>query len=107
MPRRPKFNLTFAPETLRHLDVIEGKYHRLIRRTLDEQLCSTPEKATRNRKPLRQPAPFGAAWELRFGPQNRFRVFYEVDVAEERVSVLAVGLKEGHRLFIGGEEFKP
>ncbi len=107
MPRRPKFTLTFAPETLGHLDAIEGKYHRLIRRTLDEQLRSTAGRATRNRKPLRQPAPFGATWELRFGPQNRFRVFYEVDVGEERGSVLAVGVKEGNRLFIGGGEFEP
>src|SRR5574341_2682319 len=106
MPRRPKFTLTFAPETLDHMEAIERKYHRLIRTTLGEQLCSTPERTTRNRKPPRQPAPFGATWELRFGPQNRFRVFYEVNAAEERVSVLAVGVKEGNNLLIGGEEFE-
>ncbi len=51
--------------------------------------------------------PFGATWELRFGPKNRFRVFYEIDSETLAVSVLAVGIKEGNRLFIGQEEFTP
>ncbi len=71
-------------------------------------MAYAPEEATRNRKPLGQPAPFGATWELRSGPKNRFRVFYEVDAAaERRVFVLAVGVKEGNRLSIGHEEFEP
>ena len=45
MARQPKFALTFAPETLNHLDIIERKYHRLIQKTIDEQLSYTPEKA--------------------------------------------------------------
>ena len=40
------------------------------------------------------------------GPNNRFRVFYEVDVAERVVWVLAIGVKEGSRLLISGEEFE-
>jgi mRNA-degrading endonuclease RelE of RelBE toxin-antitoxin system len=107
MPRRPKFALTFAPEALDHLDAIERKYHRLIERTVDEQLAYTPEKETRNRKPLEPPAPFQATWELRFGPENRFRVFYEVDHDERNVWILAIGVKEGNRLLIAGEEFEP
>ena len=103
---RHKFTLTFAPETLDHLDTIERKYHRLIQKAIDEQLSYTPEKRTRNRKPLDQPAPFGATWELRFGPNNRFRVLYEVDGGEQIVWILAVGIKEGNKLFIGGEEFE-
>lgn len=66
----------------------------------------SPERITRNRKPLEQPAPFGATWELRCGPKNRFRVFYEVDSAEMHVRVLAIGVEERDRLVIGGEEFK-
>ena len=103
---RHKFTLIFAPETLDHLDTIERKYHRLIQKAIDEQLSYTPEKRTRNRKLLDQPAPFGATWELRFGPSNRFRVLYEVDGGEQIVWVLAVGIKEGNKLFIGGEEFE-
>lgn len=107
MARRPRFDLVFAPQTVKHLDAIERKYHRAIRKTIDAQLRYMPEQVTRNRKPLDQPAPLGATWELRFGPQNRFRVFYEVDPHERVVSVLAIGVKERSALFIGGEEFKP
>ena len=106
MTHRPRFELSFAPEAVAHLDVIERKYHRLIEKTLDEQLGFTPNHETRNRKLLDQPAPFDATWELRFGPNNRFRVFYEIDVEEKIVWVLAIGLKEGNRLIIGGEEFE-
>src|SRR2546426_319380 len=103
--RRPGFQLVFAPQTIRHLDVIEGKDHRLIQETIHQRLSYAPDEVTRNCKPLKQPAPFGATWELRFGPQNRFRVFYEVDHENAFISVLAIGMKERNRLLIGGEEF--
>jgi mRNA-degrading endonuclease RelE of RelBE toxin-antitoxin system len=106
MPRQPKFRVAFAPETIDHLDAIERKYHRLIQKTINEQLTYTPEQITHKRKPLEQPTSFGATWELRFGPNNRFRVFYEIDTAEQTVWVLAIGVKEGNRLYIGGEEFE-
>ena len=105
MARLPRFSLIFAPEAIDHMDAIERKYHRPIQGAIDEQLIYMPGKETRNRKPLAQPAPFGATWELRCGPRNRFRVFYEVISAERRVRVLAIGTKEGSRLLIGGEEF--
>ena len=99
------FELGFAPETVEHLAAIERKHHRLIQKTLDEQLLYAPDQETRNRKPVEQPAPFGATWELRFGPSNRFRVFYEVDNSEHVVWILAIGIKVRDRLLIGGEEF--
>ena len=107
MKRQRRFVITFAPEVLDHLDAIERRYYHLIERMIDEQLCYAPDQQTRNRKPLEQPAPFSARWELRFGPSNRFRVFYEVDAAEQTVWVLAIGLKVGNRLFVGGKEFTP
>ena len=107
MPRRRRFDIVFAPEVLEHLDVIDRKDHRLIRQSVYEQLSFLPERATRNRKPLEQPAPFGATWELRLGRNNRFRVFYEVDSDSRTVQVLAIGIKERTRLLIGGEEFEP
>ena len=64
-----------------------------------EQLTHTPAQDTRNRKLLRD-TPL-ADWELRVG---RFRVFYDVDAASRRVRVLAVGVKEGSKLLVGGEE---
>ncbi len=106
MVRRPEFELIFAPEAVEHLRAIERKYYSLIEKTLDEQLGFTPERETRNRKLLDQPAPFGATWELRFGPNNRFRVFNEIDLAEKVVWILAIGFKEGNRLIAGREEIE-
>ena len=88
------------------MDYIEKKHHRLIATAIKQQLSHTPEVRTRNRKPLNEPAEFGATWEARFGPSNSFRVFYEVDRDGRVVTVLAVGVKEGNRLLIGGKEFE-
>ena len=106
MARRSKFTISYAPETYKHLDWIDFKYHRVIATTTEEQLSHTPATETRNRKPLEEPASFGATWELRFGPKNSFRVFYDVNHEEKIVSVLALGVKEGNQLFIGGQEFE-
>lgn len=106
MPDTDRFELCFAPKVIEHLVVIERKYHSLIQKTLDAQLVYEPDRQTRNRKPVEQPAPFAATWELRFGPGNRIRVFYEVQRVERVVWILAIGIKERTRLFIGGEEFK-
>ncbi len=76
----------------------------MIRETLQEQLLFEPDAETRNRKPLQQPAVFEAQWELRFGPDNRFRAFYEIDRENHKVYILAIGVKERDRLVIGGEE---
>jgi hypothetical protein len=45
---------------------------------------------------LRQPAPFEATWELRFGPDNRFRVLYGIDEEDREVQIQAIGVKEGN-----------
>jgi mRNA-degrading endonuclease RelE of RelBE toxin-antitoxin system len=107
MSRLARFQIRFAPEVVEHLDVIDRRYHHLIEKTLDERLLYAPDHETRNRKPVEQPAPFDATWELRFGPGNCFRVFYEIDDAARVVWILAIGIKERHRLLIGGEEFGP
>jgi hypothetical protein len=106
MAKRSPFTLSFAPQVIEHLDLIDAKYHGLLRRRIHEQMTYTPTEETRNRKPLDQPAPFGVSWELRCGPNNRFRVFYEVDSAVHEVQVLAVGVKDRNRLLIGGEEYE-
>lgn len=104
MVKQPHFTLSFAPEAIEHLDWIDSKFHGQLQRTIHEQLTHTPMKETRNRKPLDQPAPFEASWELRCGPDNRFRVFYDVDADAHTVQVLAIGVKDRNRLLIGGEE---
>ena len=105
MARRARYTLQYANEVYEHLDFIEKKYHRAIASAIQQQLTHTPETPTQNRKPLETPTAFGATWELRCGPQNAFRVFYEVEAADRTVTILAVGRKERNRLYIGGEEF--
>jgi mRNA-degrading endonuclease RelE of RelBE toxin-antitoxin system len=106
MAKRPQYRLSFAPQAIEHLDRIDAKYHRLLRRTIKEQLTYTATEETRNRKPLDQPASFEASWELRCGPDNRFRVFYDVDSAVHQVQVLAIGVKDRNRLLIGRKEYE-
>jgi mRNA-degrading endonuclease RelE of RelBE toxin-antitoxin system len=105
MVRHP-FTLTYDPEVKDHLRAIERKYHSLIFDRVEEQLRFEPDFETRNRKPLEAPL-LGADWELRFGPDNRFRAFYRIDVENHEVEILAIGVKERERLYIAGEEVQP
>ncbi len=106
MARMRPFALVYDPEVKAHVRAIEPRYRGLIRMTIEEQLRFEPDKETRNRKPLQRPVAFEATWELRFGPQNRFRVFYMVSHQRQEVQILAIGTKERNRLVIGGEELK-
>jgi mRNA-degrading endonuclease RelE of RelBE toxin-antitoxin system len=106
MSAKSPFTLIYDPEVKQHLKTIDRKYYSLIRRTIEKQLSYEPETETRNRKPLRRPSVFGTAWELRFGADNRFRVFYRTDQPSREVHILAVGIKIGNRLLIGKEEFE-
>ena len=98
------YRIAYDVEVRRHLATIDRKYHSLIRQTI-EQLSYQPNIETRNRKSLQRPTSIGADWELRCGPNNRFRVLYRIAEPQE-VAVLAVGIKDGNRLLIGGEEFE-
>ena len=65
-----------------------------------------PEVPTRHRKRMRSNPV--APWELRVGD---YRVFYDLEPADDEtlepdVVVLAVGLKTGNRVSIGGEEYQ-
>ena len=100
-----KLVLVYAPQVRGHVAAIERKYHRVLRDEIVQQLSHEPLMPARNRKPLeRVPGPAGATWELRCGPDNRLRVFYEVDASTGTVVILAVGVKLRNRLFIGGQE---
>jgi mRNA-degrading endonuclease RelE of RelBE toxin-antitoxin system len=107
VPTTRRFALSFAPEVVQDLQAIDRKYHSLIRRRVNQLLTYEPGRATRNRKPLDVPAPYGAQWEARFGPGNRFRVFYEIDSEAGEVMVLAIGVKDRNVLRIGREEYHP
>ena len=104
MAKKPPFALVYAAEVKQHLRAIEAKYYSLIQSQVETQLLHEPDVETRNRKPLQWPIAAGAEWELRFGPDNRFRVFYKVDVESRSIRVLAVGVKDRNRLLIGGGE---
>ena len=76
-----------------------------IRNKIEEQLVREPDLETKNRKPLSNP-PIDDRWELRFGPQNCFRVFYKIDESLNEVLILAVGIKIKEKLYIGKKEIK-
>ncbi|HRV94104.1 MAG TPA: addiction module toxin RelE [Anaerolineae bacterium] len=98
------FKLIYATQVKGHLKTIDQKYHSLIRREIENQLRFEPNIETRNRKPLTRSVEFEADWELCCGPNNRFRVFYEINQPEREVYVIAIGRKRGNRVIIGGEE---
>lgn len=100
------YTLVYDPKIRRHLARIDRKYHSLIRERIEELLTHEPDREIRNRKPLSRPSVLGTAWELRCGPENRFRVFYRVHREVRQVHILAIGVKERSRLVIGGEEFE-
>jgi len=102
--KKHPFVLVYAAEVKRHLRSIEKKYHLLIREAVETQLLFQPDVETRNRKPLEKPLELGADWELRLGPDNRFRAFYTINPENHEVRVLAVGVKQRSQLLIGGEE---
>lgn len=104
MGKKVPFSLIYAPVVHKHLAAIDAKYDSLIRERTQEQLTHEPGVETRNRKPVRQPASFQAEWELRFGPNNQFRVFYQIDHERRQVRIVAIGVKDRNRLLVGGEE---
>jgi len=99
-----RFEIIYPPIIKQHLKSIETKYYSLIRESLETQLQFQPDVETRNRKPLKRPVVIGARWEIRFGPGNRFRVFYRIDYDNQQVILLAIGEKIGSRLWIEGKE---
>jgi hypothetical protein len=99
-----RFEIIYPPIIKQHLKTIEPKFYSLIRESLETWLQYQPDVETKNRKPLKRPVVFGAKWETRFGPGNRFRAFYRIDYDNAQIILLAIGEKIGNRLFIGGEE---
>jgi hypothetical protein len=50
------------------------------------------------------PRLFEATWEIRFGRDNCFRVLHAIDEEHRVVQIQAIGVKEGNRLLIAGQE---
>ena len=106
MPRSPSYDIQFDKLALDHMDLIEPKFDSLIQTTIEEQLPFEPLVETRNRKRLARDTVTGATWEVRCGPNNRFRIFYKVDVEEGVVLVIAIVIKVGNVLYAGRERFE-
>ena len=107
MRKRPAFEVILDALALDHMDAIGNKYHSLIRRTVEEQLIHEPDIPARNRKPLLRETAIGATWEVRCGPGNRFRIFYDIHRNQRLVVVLAIARKVRNQLFVGKEKFEP
>lgn len=96
------YEIEFAESVKTQLKSLSTRERVIVIESIEEQLVYEPLVETRNRK-LMRPNPL-ASWELRIGD---LRVFYEVTADEpEVVHILAVGRKEGNRLFIAGQEVK-
>ena len=96
------YQILYSSEAEIHLRTLTAREQRIVLEAVEEQLAYEPLEQTRNRKPMR-PNPV-APWELRIGA---LRVYYEVDeTPEPKVFVLAVGVKKGNRVRIGGEEIQ-
>ena len=85
------FEILYAPIDRQHLSAIEHKYYSSIREAIEEHLSYEPDRNTRKREPLNRPAQNGAQWELRCGPNNRFRIFYTADRKRREVVTLPYG----------------
>jgi mRNA-degrading endonuclease RelE of RelBE toxin-antitoxin system len=94
-----KFAIEFIRDALDQIANFPVRDENQILAGIARQLTHQPHIETRNRKLLR---PNGLApWELRLG---RFRIFYDVDIEEQTVIILAVGIKKRNKLFIAHEE---
>jgi mRNA-degrading endonuclease RelE of RelBE toxin-antitoxin system len=97
------FGFEFAPQARKDLDWFRKNDQKRICDGVEKQLCHQPLVQTRNRKRLRPG--HVSQWELRIGD---LRVFYDVDADAETplVTIVAIGYKEGNKLFFRGKEFE-
>lgn len=106
MSEQSPFEIIFDDAVQAHFAAIARQDHSSILDAIEQQLSYEPNVKTRNRKSLRIPNSLDATWELRCGMNNRYRIFYDVDVDDRLVIILAAGRKLGSRLMIGTEEME-
>lgn len=104
---KQRYAIFFTETAEAHLDAIERKRQGEILDAIEERLSHEPLAENRNRKPLLRANKLGEhVWELRAGPGNRYRVFYDVDELTLTVEVVAIGEKIRNKIIIAGEEFE-
>ena len=96
-----KYDICFSEDARLHLRQMSARERQIVLAGILRNLEDEPTKESRNLKVLR-PNPL-AKFELRIGI---LRIFFEINVEESEVTILALGRKEGNRLFIGGKEVK-
>jgi mRNA-degrading endonuclease RelE of RelBE toxin-antitoxin system len=94
------YRIEYSSETEEQLRALTARQRSIVFDAIDEQLSHEPAVETRNRKPMR-PNPI-APWELRV---SQIRVYYDPrEEPQQVVTILAVGVKDGNRVLIGGRE---
>ena len=94
------YRVEFTTEALDQLRSLPAHDRATVLAITREQLVHEPNRATRNRKPMR-PNPL-APWVLRIG---HLRVYYEVAEPPLRVvTIRAIGVKVRERVFVAGVE---
>ena len=92
----------FSPDAVRQLKKLRTHDQRAIVDGVQKHLVEAePDETTRNKFRLRRSSDF-ADYELRLGD---LRLFYRIEASGE-VIVTVVGVKEGNKLIVEGEEFE-
>lgn len=92
----------FSPDAVRQFGKLRAYDRRLVVDGVRKHLVEAePAETTRNKFPLRRVSDY-ADYELRLG---ELRVFYRVDSSGD-IIVTLIGLKDGEKLIVEGEEFK-
>ena len=96
------YTIEYTEDAIEHLERLSATRRATVVNEVDDRLGHQPTVPARNRKRMDPGRKiFVAPWELRLGD---LRVYYDVEDELHRVIVVAVGLKERERLFIGGKE---
>lgn len=92
------FQIEYAAGVADDLAGLTARDRTTILDKIEEQLTHEPTRETRNRKPIVGLEPPWEAeppiWELRVG---QFRVFYDVNLTENRATVRAIRRKPPHK----------
>lgn len=95
------YKIIFCSSFKKDIRLLGKKYRNLIITTITEQTTFEPGKETRNRKKLRQENPDEMIiWEIRFGPDNSFRIFYRIIENSREIEIIAIGIKKREQLFL-------
>lgn len=92
------YDIEFTPEAIDDLKSFRKFEQQTIISGINTQLSYEPTIETRNRFRMRPNDV--AEWELRIG---KFRVFYNVEIDVQIVSIEVIGFKRGNQLFVRGK----